>query len=102
VEQCFSPIRIFVEHPIVHRLDDGRLVSGWIDVLLETAAGWVVIDHKSSPRPRSEWLEETLLHSGQMAMYRDALQAAGRIVHQCWIHFPVSGYAAMTNVQKRA
>jgi ATP-dependent exoDNAse (exonuclease V) beta subunit len=94
LEKKFAPKRILVEYPITHALEDGRVVRGWIDVLLETSAGYVVIDHKSSPRPRSEWTAEALEHSGQLAVYARALEAAGRKVAGCWIHFPVSGGAA--------
>jgi ATP-dependent helicase/nuclease subunit A len=98
IESRFEPKRVLVEHPIEHRLDDGRVVRGWIDVLLETEAGWVVIDHKSSPRPKSEWHDEALEHSGQLATYRRALEAAGERVAGCWIHFAVSGGAAEVEV----
>ncbi|HEX7080640.1 MAG TPA: UvrD-helicase domain-containing protein [Gammaproteobacteria bacterium] len=83
--------QVLVECPIVHRLDDGCVVRGAIDVLVETDAGWIVIDHKSSPRPRVEWPTEAAGHSGQLAAYRSALEAAGRKVASCWIHFPVGG-----------
>jgi ATP-dependent exoDNAse (exonuclease V) beta subunit len=94
IEQRFAPQRVLIEHPIVHRLDDGRVVRGWIDALLETDAGLIVIDHKSSPRPKSEWRAEALEHSGQLAVYKRALEATGKTVAACWIHFPVSGGAA--------
>jgi ATP-dependent helicase/nuclease subunit A len=91
VRAQFAVTRITVEYPIEHSLDDGRSVHGWIDVLLETPDGLVVIDHKSSPRPRSEWRAEALEHSGQLAAYRAALAACGERVVACGIHFPVSG-----------
>jgi len=87
----FKPQRIHVEYPIQHVLANGQRVRGWIDVLLHTAAGWVVIDHKSSPRPRNEWEQEALSHSGQLHAYRRALLAAGEPVAACAIHFPISG-----------
>ncbi len=90
-ESRFAPSNIHAEYPVAHRLHDGRVVRGWIDVLLETPDGCVVIDHKSSPRPKSEWRDGALEHSGQLAAYRAALEAAGLTVHECWIHFPVSG-----------
>lgn len=93
ITQRFAPNQVLVEHPIVHRLVDGRVVRGWIDVLLETDAGWVVMDHKSSPRPKSEWSTEAFAHSGQLAIYRTALEATGKAVTSCWIHFPVTGGA---------
>jgi ATP-dependent helicase/nuclease subunit A len=91
VEARFAPRRILVEHPIVHRLADRRIARGTIDALLETDRGFIVIDHKSSPRPKSEWLDDALAHSGQLDAYRRALEAAGRAVAECWIHFTVSG-----------
>jgi ATP-dependent exoDNAse (exonuclease V) beta subunit len=98
LEQKFAPKRTLVEYPIVHALADGRAVRGWIDVLLETNAGYVVIDHKSSPRPKSEWPAEALEHSGQLAVYARALEAAGKTVAGCWIHFPVGGGAAAVQI----
>jgi ATP-dependent exoDNAse (exonuclease V) beta subunit len=94
IEQKFAPQRTWVEYPVAHLLEDGRAVRGWIDVLLETDSGLVVIDHKSSPRPKSEWPTEALEHSGQLAVYAQALAATGKKVVGCWIHFPVSGGAA--------
>ena len=82
---------MLTEHPIVHRLEDGRVVRGWIDVLLETDTGWVIVDHKSSPRPKSEWRDEVREYAGQLDVYRRALEAAGRTVSGCWVHFPVGG-----------
>ena len=52
---AFSPTRILAEWPTAEALANGQTMRGWIDVLVETADGWVVIDHKSSPRPKSEW-----------------------------------------------
>lgn len=91
LDERFQPRRVLVEQPITQRLEDGRVVHGWIDLLVETDAGWVVIDHKSSPRPKCEWPVEALEHSGQLAVYRDALEACGERVAGCWIHFAVSG-----------
>lgn len=91
IAQRFAPQRVLVEYPISHRLDDGRVVRGSIDALLETERGFVIVDHKSSPRPKAEWETEALEHSGQLAAYRNALAAAGLSVAECWIHFPVSG-----------
>jgi ATP-dependent exoDNAse (exonuclease V) beta subunit len=99
LDKKFAPKRTLVEYPLVHVLEDGRAVRGWIDVLLETDLGFVVIDHKSSPRPKGEWPAEALEHSGQLALYARALKAAGKKVAGCWIHFPVSGGAAAVDVR---
>lgn len=91
IEERFQPSRVHVEFPVSHVLPGGAVVSGWIDVALETADGWIVIDHKSSPRPRSEWAQEALEYSGQLAAYRAALEAAGCRVAGTWIHLVVTG-----------
>ena len=64
---------------------------GWTDLLLETDAGWIVIDHKSSPRPRPEWAAEAIGSSGQLAAYVTALRASGMECAGCWLHLPVGG-----------
>ena len=80
-----------VEVPVSHRRKDGRVVKGFVDLLAETPDGWLVIDHKSSPQPRSAWAHEALKHAGQLGAYRDALVAAGRTVAGCFVHFAVTG-----------
>ena len=87
----FAPRRVLVEYPVSQALPDGRAVRGIVDVLLDTEAGWVLIDHKSSPRPRNEAASEAKAHSGQIENYRRALVAAGIPVEQTFIHFPVTG-----------
>ena len=62
-----------------------------MDVLAETPHGWLVIDHKSSPAPKSTWPDEALRYAGQLGAYRDALLGAGRDVAGCFIHFAVTG-----------
>ena len=87
----FNPRRLLVEHPVEMRQDNGQVLRGWIDLLVETAAGWIIIDHKSSPRPRSEWDEEAVGYSGQLAAYVRALRAAAKECAGCWLHLPVGG-----------
>jgi ATP-dependent exoDNAse (exonuclease V) beta subunit len=92
VHERFAPMRIVAEWPAVQTLENGQIVRGWFDVLIETADGWVVIDHKSSPRPKRDWIAEALEHSGQIACYRAMVAASGkRLAPSAWIHFPVGG-----------
>jgi ATP-dependent helicase/nuclease subunit A len=92
VDERLQPLRVVAEWPASQVLEDGRTVRGWLDVLVETPAGWVVIDHKSSPRPKRDWTAEALEHSGQIACYRARVVASGaRLAPSAWIHFPVGG-----------
>ena len=92
VNERFRPQRVYAEYPITHCLEDGRHATGRIDVVLETESGTVILDHKSTPLPKSEWGREALSHSGQLAAYRDAFSAVGRDA-ATWIHFAVTGAA---------
>ena len=83
--------RFEVEVPVSHTRDDGREVRGFVDVLAQTPQGWLVIDHKSSPAPKSAWADEALRYAGQLGAYRDALLGAGRDVAGCYVHFAVTG-----------
>ena len=87
----FDSHRMLVEHPVELVQDNGQVLHGRIDLLIETEAGWLVIDHKSSPRPRSEWPDEALEYSGQLAAYARALRGAGLECAGCWVHFAVGG-----------
>ena len=63
-------------------------------LLLETKNGFVIFDHKASPRPRTEWKEIAESYSGQLGMYKEAVQSVtGRPVVGAWIHFAVGGGA---------
>jgi ATP-dependent helicase/nuclease subunit A len=81
-----------VESPIHYTTDTGQLVSGWIDILIETTEGYILIDHKASPQARSEWQDIALSYSGQLKAYADGItQATGKPVISQWIHFAVTG-----------
>ncbi len=52
----------------------------------------MLIDHKASPRARSDWEEIALGYAGQLAAYAEGVvRATGRPVLSRWIHFGVTG-----------
>lgn len=64
-------------------------MHGRIDLLLEVADGWVLLDHKANPAPRDRWEQVAMEHGGQVFVYADALvRASGRSVTEAWIVLP--------------
>jgi ATP-dependent exoDNAse (exonuclease V) beta subunit len=92
VQRKFSPQNIWAEYPIAHVLDNGQIVKGWIDLLIETDTNWVIIDHKSSTQNENRLKESSLKYSGQLFCYKKAVEAASGKKADCWIHYPVSGH----------
>ena len=92
LEQRYAPITWFIEYPLRYSNDRGQLVGGWIDLLLETEAGFVLVDHKSSPGGPQQWRELALAYSGQMQAYAHGIsRITGKPVLAQWIHFTVGG-----------
>ena len=92
ITKQFNPINYYVEYPIHYTTDEGQVVSGWIDLLVETEEGFILIDHKASPRARSDWEEIALGYSGQLEAYAKGItRVTGKPVIGRWIHFAVTG-----------
>ena len=92
LQDNFKPLSIRPEWPVTMTLETGQRMHGWIDVLVETEEGWIIIDHKSFPGGRNGWDQKALSYSGQLAAYRNAvMQATGQPVISQWIHFSVGG-----------
>lgn len=91
IQERFSPKTILVEVPFYVRDEGGQALSGFIDLVLETAAGWIIIDHKSFQGSTVAQRNKALSFSGQINAYRKAVVATGRPVQSMWIHFPVGG-----------
>jgi ATP-dependent exoDNAse (exonuclease V) beta subunit len=80
------------EAPIIYRMGN-RTLSGRIDVFVETTDAIIVIDHKSFPGARSQWLDQARRYTGQLRLYGDAITAsmpAPKRV-QLALHLPISG-----------
>lgn len=73
VKEQFSPISEQVEVPFSYLNEAGQRVSGFIDHLLETEAGPVILDHKIFPGKREDWEKKALSYSGQLGAYAGAL-----------------------------
>lgn len=87
----FQPKSVLVEVPFEFTNAAGQRAAGFLDLLLETEAGWIVIDHKSFLGRREDWNAKALSYSGQLSCYRNALLATGRRCAGTWIHFIARG-----------
>ena len=80
------------ELPLSHPLKDGSTVRGTADLVLETAAGLVLVDHKSYPGKVEQAVARAAEYAGQLAAYGDALAAAtGKKVLGFHVHLPLAG-----------
>lgn len=97
IEDTFNPTQQLIEVPFSHITPEGQQANGFIDHLLLTADGPVIIDHKIYPGLKSTWDETALTYSGQLALYREVVSAAysDEPEPKCWIHL-VSHGASLT------
>lgn len=83
---------VYVEHPVSWINHVGQEMNGVIDLLIDTPEGWVIIDHKSSPLPRSEWSRVAQEYAGQLDTYASAIEGVtGKPASSAWIHFAITG-----------
>ena len=88
----WGDVNVAAEYPVQAVLTNGQWLNGRIDLLLETPAGWVLIDHKASPFGPDRWDRLAAEHGGQVFSYADAVhRATGREVSECWLYLPVAG-----------
>jgi ATP-dependent helicase/nuclease subunit A len=72
----------------------GQILQGWIDLLVETPDGFVIIDHKSSMGSAKRMQEIAAAYSGQLDAYASAVEGAtGKKVLEKWLFLPVIAMA---------
>jgi ATP-dependent exoDNAse (exonuclease V) beta subunit len=75
-------------------LESGQVLNGRIDLLLETTAGWILIDHKSSQLAPEHWDQLATEYGAQIDAYGNSVeQASHKKVLENWIFLPVAGGA---------
>lgn len=76
----------------IHLRKGLQKASGWIDLLILTPNGWVIVDHKTFPGKEADWLSQATSYLPQLQTYAEALYiATGKPVYEAWIHMPVVG-----------
>lgn len=83
--------KVTTEQSVAWRNADNQLMEGWIDLLLETSAGYVLVDHKSYPgKDPIGHIKDKYI--GQMRGYAQAIESiTGRPVVETLIHMPALG-----------
>jgi ATP-dependent exoDNAse (exonuclease V) beta subunit len=84
--------KLYVECPISMVNQEGQRLSGSIDLLIETEAGWIVIDHKSTSTGMENLPHVAAHYGGQLAAYREALEkVTNKPVIEQWLNFMMMG-----------
>jgi ATP-dependent exoDNAse (exonuclease V) beta subunit len=90
LEINYSGCKIFREWPMFMRNDEGQVIQGWIDMLIETREGYVIVDHKDYPG--ADVIERAEKYKTQLIAYEEAVEkSTGRPVVDILLHFPISG-----------
>jgi ATP-dependent exoDNAse (exonuclease V) beta subunit len=92
-----------VELPMMRLLENGQRVAGRSDLLIRTPTGWVLLDYKSTPAGSAQWEALASTHAGQLAAYRDVIEAAsGLPVEEVWLVLPVAGVGLRVEIRPTA
>jgi ATP-dependent helicase/nuclease subunit A len=88
----FPGSRIRREWPIAQRLEGGTMMSGTVDLLVETAEQMVIVDHKSTATYQGA-VDKAGVFAAQLACYADAagVLRPGMAI-STWVHLPMAGY----------
>lgn len=85
LEETLQPRCIARELPILYLDAEQRVVNGVIDLAVETAAGWWIIDHKTDRI--NDGATAFAQYRGQLLAYREALLRRGDTVLGVGIHW---------------
>lgn len=90
IDRSYEAYKAYREWPISMRNEAGQIVQGWIDLLLDTPAGYVIIDHKDYPG--KDVLDRMKKYVPQLRTYKEIIEkATGRPVIDMLLHLPISG-----------
>lgn len=87
--QKFHPSELLVEVPFTCFNAAEQRITGFIDLVLLTREGAVIIDHKSYLGKGLD--ERAARYSGQLDAYQKALQSANHSVVSTWVHWCSQG-----------
>lgn len=93
VEETFRPSTHHIEVPFTHTSAEGQQSTGFIDHLLHTPEGHVILDHKIFTGKKSNWKSKAHSYSGQLGLYQDVVHAnhPDNPPPATWIHLVAAG-----------
>ena len=97
VVETFKPTSVQREWPLLHVDASGTVVSGLADLIVHTAQGAWIIDHKSDQV--EDPVETFLKYEGQLEAYREAVEAAGTKVAGVAVHWVRRGEVVMRRIR---
>jgi ATP-dependent exoDNAse (exonuclease V) beta subunit len=90
IDKRWAGAKIYTEVPMSFELPTGQVSEGFIDMLVETKDGYVIIDHKMVRSFEEEKLK--VAYGAQLQCYRNAVEkATGKKVLQTFLHLPNQG-----------
>lgn len=98
IKSKWAQAEMRAEVPVTYEVKGGQYLQGWIDLLLETPEGYIIIDHKSS-LGTSERLEKIAqVYSGQLDAYALGVEGVtNKKVLEKWLFLPIMGKAICIN-----
>lgn len=94
IEQRWSACPVLVEVPVETDGPEGTRIRGRIDLLVDTPAGWTLLDHKSNPGGSERDEDLAAEHGPQLLSYSRALESAtGKAVAESWLYLPIGARA---------
>jgi len=97
VTQTYPDGRLLKEWPVRMKIGN-RAAHGWIDALIETEDGFILVDHKTMGADIEHCLEQVKSYAGQLSLYSRTTEAAtGKAVIETLIHLPLQGSLVSVN-----
>ena len=97
VVETFKPKSVQREWPLLHVDKAGTVVSGLADLIVHTAQGAWIIDHKSDQV--EDPVEAFLKYAPQLEAYREAVEAAGTKVAGVAVHWIRRGEVVVQRIR---
>ena len=92
----FKPTSVQREWPLLHVDAEGTVVSGMADLIVHTAEGAWIIDHKSDQI--DDPVQAFLKYESQLQAYADAIAATGTTVAGVAVHWVRRGEVVMKTI----